>query len=116
MVDKLLGLLNQIKIYHWQTKSYSEHKALGKAYESLDGLVDGFIESYMGSSGSKINAGFKLSLVDYTPKSSMELMNQAETFMRGELEKAISGKSELLNIRDEMLAVIQHTKYLLSLA
>jgi hypothetical protein len=46
----------------------------------------------------------------------MELMNQAETFMRGELEKAISGKSELLNIRDEMLAVIQHTKYLLSLA
>lgn len=116
MVDKLLGLLNQIKIYHWQTNSYAEHKALGKAYESLDGLVDTFIESYMGSTGSKVKAGFKLSLVDYKPKSAMELMNQAETFLRGEVEDSLSGKSELLNIRDEMLGVIQQTRYLLSLA
>lgn len=116
MVDKLLGLLNQIKIYHWQTSSYAEHKALGKAYESLDGLIDTFIESYMGANGNKIKAGFKLSLVDYKPKSAVELMDQAETFFRGELDKALSGKTELLNIRDEMLGVVQHTKYLLTLS
>lgn len=116
MVDKLLGLLNQIKIYHWQTSSYAEHKALGKAYEALDGLVDTFIESYMGSTGEKVKAGFKLTLTDYTPKSAKELMDQAYTFMTGELDNALSGKSELLNIRDEMLGVIQQTRYLLTLS
>jgi len=116
MVDKLLGLLNQIKIYHWQTNSYAEHKALGKAYDALDALIDTFIESYMGSTGEKVKAGFKLTLTDYTPKSAKELMDQAYTFMTGELDTALSGKTELLNIRDELLSVVQQTRYLLTLS
>lgn len=38
----------QVHIYHLQTKSYSEHKALQKYYEGVNALIDGIIESYQG--------------------------------------------------------------------
>jgi len=37
-----------VHIYHLQTKSYSEHKALQKYYEGVNALIDGIIESYQG--------------------------------------------------------------------
>jgi high-affinity Fe2+/Pb2+ permease len=48
MVSTLLHSQTQVHIFHLQTKSYSEHKALQKYYEGIDGLVDGIIESYQG--------------------------------------------------------------------
>lgn len=44
-------VLNQLKIDHWQTKSYAEHKALGIAYEELDELFDKFVELLYGRVG-----------------------------------------------------------------
>ena len=38
-------------VYHWQTTSYSAHKALGKFYEAMPDLVDGLVETYMGRNG-----------------------------------------------------------------
>jgi hypothetical protein len=48
MVSILLHSQTQVHIFHLQTKSYSEHKALQGYYEGIDGLVDGIIESYQG--------------------------------------------------------------------
>jgi hypothetical protein len=48
MVSILLHSQTQVHIFHLQTKSYSEHKALQKYYEGIDVLVDGIIESYQG--------------------------------------------------------------------
>ena len=48
MVSLLLHSQTQVHTLHLQTKSYSEHKALQKYYEGIDGLVDGIIESYQG--------------------------------------------------------------------
>ena len=48
MVSILLHSQTQTHIFHLQTKSYSEHKALQNYYEGIDGLVDGVIESYQG--------------------------------------------------------------------
>ena len=44
-------VLNQLKIDHWQTKSYAEHKALATAYEALDELFDKFVELLYGRIG-----------------------------------------------------------------
>jgi len=38
-------------VYHWQTTSYSAHKALGKFYGTMPDLVDGLVETYMGRNG-----------------------------------------------------------------
>jgi high-affinity Fe2+/Pb2+ permease len=48
MVSSLLHSQTQVHIFHLQTKSYSEHKALQGYYEGIDVLVDGIIESYQG--------------------------------------------------------------------
>ena len=36
------------KIYHWKSKSFSEHKALDDYNEKIEELIDGLIESYQG--------------------------------------------------------------------
>jgi hypothetical protein len=48
MVSILLHSQTQVHIFHLQTKSYAEHKALQKYYEDINGIVDGIIESYQG--------------------------------------------------------------------
>ena len=55
MVSTLLHSQTQVHIFHLQTKSYSEHKALQGYYEGIDALVDGVIESYQGKYGLLTN-------------------------------------------------------------
>ena len=114
MVDKLLGLQNQLRMLHWGTSSYAEHKALGKAYEGLDALIDTFVETYMGAHGKNLPP-VKLDLRPYTLGSAMKLLDQATHFLSVELESQLSGNTDLSNIRDEMLSLINQTKYLLTL-
>jgi len=114
MVDKLLGLQNQLRMLHWGTSSYAEHKALGKAYEGLDGLIDTFVETWMGIHGKDLGAP-KLVLNPYKPGAPVLLLDQAIQFLTGELNSAINGNTDLGNIRDEMLGLINQTKYLLTL-
>ena len=118
MHDKLIGLQNQLRMLHWGTPSYAEHKALGKAYETLDGLIDTFVETWMGSHGKSLGT-VKLELHPYKPGSAEKLLDQAVEFFNGELDHALrSGVhpyTDLMNIRDEMLGVVNHTKYLLTL-
>ena len=117
MIDKLLGLQNQLRIYHWQTSSFSEHKALGKAYDALDDSIDTFVESWIGVHGKvSIEGGIRMTLLDYTADGTTKLLDQAtEFFTTGELGSALADNTDLANIRDEMLGTIHHTKYLLTL-
>jgi high-affinity Fe2+/Pb2+ permease len=55
MVCQMLHSQTQVHIFHLGTKSYSEHKALQKYYESIDGIVDGIVESYQGKYGLLTN-------------------------------------------------------------
>lgn len=67
MIATLLHSQTQVHIFHLQTKSqssYSEHKALQKYYEGINGLVDGIVESYQGK--YEIITGYKtIKTVDY---------------------------------------------------
>jgi len=114
MVDKLLGLQNQLRMLHWGTNSYAEHKALGKAYEALDGLIDQFVETWMGINGKELGS-VKLVLSPYNRGSTEKLLDQAVQFFTGDMDQMVSGNTDLANIRDEMLGTINHTKYLLTL-
>ena len=110
-----LTLQSQLRILHWQTSSYAEHKALGKAYAGLDGLIDSFVESYMGKHGKKFD-GITLTIFNYSDASPTSVMDHASSHLIKELPTYIDKTdTELLNIRDEMLSVIDRTKYLLTL-
>jgi DNA-binding ferritin-like protein len=116
ILTPLLTLQNQLRIFHWQTKSYAEHKALGKAYEGLDSLIDDFVEVYFGKYGN-INAkdSFKINLENYSAKDCREVVQDGINYLENLTNEMKENDTELLNIRDEMLAVLERTKYLLRL-
>ena len=64
MIATLLHSQTQVHIFHLQTKTYSEHKALQNYYDGIDGLVDNIVESYQGK--YEIITGYKtIKTVDY---------------------------------------------------
>ena len=55
LVMKFIEFLNIIKVYHWKTLSYPEHKATDELYESLNGRIDEFMETMLGKTGKRFN-------------------------------------------------------------
>ena len=51
MVSEILTSRNQVHIFHLQTKSFAEHKALNDYYDEIGDLFDGIVESYQGKYG-----------------------------------------------------------------
>ena len=116
LLTALLSAQNQFKIFHWQTTSFSQHKAFGEIYDNLSGEIDEFIEVYMGKYG-RITApkSFNISLGNITDNPS-EYVDKVIRFMVDGIPSAISPKdTDLLNIRDEMLGDLNQLKYLLTL-
>lgn len=103
----------QLRVYHWQTKSYARHKAYGDTYDTLGDLIDGFVESYMGKYG-RISMD---SIQVMNMMSEEDIQNHLNSFIKllDACEIAFKNDSDLLNIKDEMLASVTKLKYLLTL-
>jgi hypothetical protein len=110
IVTKLLTFQNQIKILHWQTTSYAEHKTLDGLFDDLGGTIDKYGRVLAQSN-------FNLTLQNYNALAPMDLMNQMAAYFINELPTMLDAKkdTDLLNIRDEMLGNVNQTKYLLTL-
>ena len=110
---KFLQLLDQLKVYHWQTTKYSRHMAFGASYDALSPLVDAFIESYLGTLDKRLAAeSFDLkNLSEYEPK---EFCLEAIESIK-EIRESMEEYPDLINIADEMIAVFGKLKYLLTL-
>ena len=57
-----LEMLNTVKLYHWKTMKYAEHKATDDLYGELNDKIDEFVEVLMGKDGRRINLSSKKSL------------------------------------------------------
>ena len=117
MIEQLLTLQNQLRLFHWQTFSYAQHVALGKAYEALDDLIDGFVEEYFGKYDRTVDEnGYTVSLENLDKSNILSFVDENITFLTDELPKELEkNDTNLLNIRDDMLGELQRLKYLLSL-
>ena len=117
VIQDMLQMQNQFRVLHWQTKSYAAHKAFGKAYEALDELIDGFVETALGRAQADFcNGNLDIKLFDIKEVDVNTVLDTYKTYlseMAGKLNPATD--SDLLNIRDEILGVINHTAYLLTL-
>ena len=121
---ELLGLRTQVKVIHWQTKSYSEHKALDKLFDILDKHNDRWVETFMGKYGRVYfnNLGNKLNLknLEEITDNNADMINYLKdwvTRIRPIRDKYFgdSSNSDLSNIFDEIFGDIDRTCYLLSL-
>ena len=121
-----LTITTQVKLYHWQTLSHPRHVASGDLYSDLDGLVDKFIEVLQGRiimESSNLNFRILLSdklntitLKNYNDDAALTLISNIKSYLESqELISTIGNYTDLLNIRDEMLAAINKSRYLFSL-
>lgn len=60
-----LAMSLQAHVWHWQTKSYAAHVALGDFYGTIRDSADAVAEQYMGS-GNDITAQITCSVVPYS--------------------------------------------------
>ena len=121
-----LTITTQIKLYHWQTLSHPRHLASGELYSQLDELVDKFIEVLQGRIILETtNSNFRILLNDrtntitlknYNDNDVLLLILNIKTYLEStELVSVIGKYTDLLNIRDEILAAINKSSYLFSL-
>jgi len=114
-ISAFLKIQNQLRIFHWQTPSYAQHKAFGKAYEAFDGLVDNYIEVFIGKYGkTQGKITYKLELESYD-EAYDSFIDNCIVFLNGLSNELDSTDTDLLNIRDEMLGELNRLKYLLTL-
>jgi len=114
IASKLIEIQVQLKFFHWQTKSYARHQAYGMAYDGLDDLIDSFVEVFMGKYG-RVPA-MPMKVFNRNEKDVMTFIDETVAFLIGLSNGFDSDKdSDLLNIRDEMLALFNKLRYLLTL-
>ena len=117
IVRKFLEMVNVIKLYHWKTRAYSEHKATDDLYTKLSANVDRFVEVYLGKDGSRIkNWNSEMSILQYHRKKDFRSkMFEYREFLT-DLSNCLDAKRDvdLLNIRDEILADLNQFLYLFS--
>ncbi len=117
IVSFFFELQMNVKLYHWTTESYSNHKATNKLLDNLSDLVDSFIEKYMGAfTRPVLKSGSSIPIQNMTKTKYVKLLKQAQEYLRGDLEKVISKNTELLNIRDEILGELDQSLYFATLS
>jgi len=108
-----LQLIN--KLYHWNTTSFARHKATDQFADSIDPLVDRFVEVFSGRYNIKpYVTDIMLNQKFVTDDGIVDLIRAIKGYLEREVPKFVND-SELLNIRDELLAEINKMNYLLRL-
>lgn len=113
-IKSLMEAQQSIRMHHWLTTSHAEHGALGEAYGGLDALIDTFVETMIGAKSRSVLSGID-SLQLTVEGDCMKVIDELESMLKNKIEQDIGEESDLLNIRDEMLALVRKTKYLLTL-
>lgn len=115
---KMMNFQQQMRILHWQTTSFARHNAYGGIYDSLNSLIDMYVEVSMGKYGriELDEENSKLELKNMKNLQINDYLKEFCSFLIGLTEEFDSkDDSDILNIRDEMLGEVNKLKYLLTL-
>jgi hypothetical protein len=110
MVPFFLGVLANVRLIHWQTKSYARHVATDGLLKELTDLVDTFVEAHMGRYGALSVSG----------KSSVDLVDKADPskYVAAVRDRIMAFKlqdADLMSVRDDMIIVLNKTLFLFTL-
>lgn len=114
VLNKFFEARDCMHLVHLNTTSYAEHKALGKFYDGWLDLVDSFVETYAGryqriEGALTIEVSSEYEAVEYLTKLRAFVQIDAMTIIAPTLD------SDLNNILADMLGLINHTLYMLTL-
>lgn len=108
IASSLMASQTQVHIFHLQTKSYAEHKALQGYYEDIDDLMDSLIEAYQGQFGI-IDNYQSMPISKYEGKE--QVVSYFEDLMSLIEKNREDLPSHLQNIVDTIVELITSTLY-----
>lgn len=113
IVEVFLGILNAVKLYHWNTFSFAKHKATDELYSRLNEHIDKFVEVMMGKKGRIPEYSKKITATSSDFKRQVHNYREFLIHLGDLLDD--ERDTDLLNIRDEILADVNQFLYLLTL-
>ena len=117
-IQNNMNFLNDVQSYHWQTKSYAEHEALGEYYNKFNELNDRLVETYQGKTNERIkfSAELRPGIMNYADKEIVksEVNKQADRI--NEAYKQVEGQIDLESILEDMQEATSQLSYHLSLS
>jgi len=123
ITSTFLSILNTIKLYHWNTDHYATHKATDQLYGDLNAKIDTFVETMLGKenvpSRNKVLEINSLKLNTF--KSNNDFRKETESYksfligLSNEKSFNTPQNTDLMNMRDDILASLNQFLYLLTL-
>ena len=107
---------NQIRMYHWKTKLFARHKSTDKYLKIIDPIIDNIIESLQGGRELRISDSFTAKYTSVTDKKAVGYLEDHKTWLITNFPKLlVKTESDILNLRDELLAAVNRLLYLFTL-
>ncbi len=117
IINYFFTIQDNIKLYHWMTKSYSRHKNTDELYSSLLSQIDKFVENYIGKYGRPNfdDKYLKIKLNKLDDNSFILYLDSIIDFMLKINNKLNKNDVDLLTIRDDIVSLLNKSKYLATL-
>jgi hypothetical protein len=115
IVHLMMTLRDQVKLYHWQTMNYPRHIATNDLVAKLDTNIDQFVEVYISKYGRPKLTGkiSSIHLRNHSDAEATKMIQEAVTWLTEDLtSKLKKTDTELLSIRDVIVADLNQTLYL----
>ena len=112
-----MNLLNHqivMKLYHFQTKIYGAHKASDAYISKYADTLDRFLEVAQGIYGKVTLKKYSLAGSSHTDDNIIKHINGMISYWRTKINDVLDNYTDLINIRDELVADAEQLKYLLS--
>jgi DNA-binding ferritin-like protein len=121
LIKKMLELLTSLKLYHWNTISYSTHKATDDIHGQLSDKMDEYVEMMIGKS----NRNYRINMSHFNHLMIKGVSNntQMEMLIKSFINEIVSFHAQLpqtfysdvSNIKDEIVGSLNKFLYLLTL-
>ena len=106
IIIRSLDFLNNLKLFHWNTHSYSEHMASDELFEHLVKKTDTLIESFL-----QTRIPIKTTInINTDKKAFLKKLKDFKDFMQ-----KVHLPNELYSLRDEIFIDIDQFEYRLTL-
>ena len=112
---KVLHIIIQFQMFHWQANTHKEHKIFDDFLDEFKELGDKLVEVISGAYGRVLLPNdLNIPLRNYSELDPINFIEQSIELFSVYKTNAVADSPEIISIIDEINALFQQTKYLLS--
>ena len=110
---RFLHIAAQLKLYHWQTHGHARHLAADQLVQSIVKNGDKFVEVMQGSMDGRVTLPVTATVLlnNMSDAGAVVFLGEIRDWLK-QLDAFARSNTELLNLRDELLADVNQALYL----